>query len=87
MLKHEMPAEARNEAQRRYAKEKSRLQNPLGLCVGCASPDGTLLELWIMSDDPSTLEAVQEIIRRYEEVRRYDDPLTYSRKRRETIYR
>ena len=44
-----------------------------------------LTELWIKTDDPAILEDAREIINRYEEVRRHDDPLTYGRRRRETI--
>ena len=47
--------------------------------------EGTLVELWIKTDDESVVEKVQEIIRKYERVRRYDDVLTYGRKRRNAV--
>ena len=47
--------------------------------------DETLVELWIKTDDPSTLNEAWEIMLRYEDVRQYDDPLTYGRKRREAV--
>ena len=48
-------------------------------------PDGTLTELWLKTDDQSTVDAAWEIMNRYAEVRHYDDPLTYGRRRRQTI--
>ena len=50
-------------------------------------PDGTLTELWLKTDDQSTVDAAWEIMNRYAEVRRYDDPITYGRRRRQTISR
>ena len=50
-------------------------------------PDGTLTELWLKTNDQSPVDAAWEIMNRYAEVRRYDDPLTYGRRRRQTIAR
>ena len=47
--------------------------------------DGRLVQLWLRSDDETRLNEVQEIVKRYTEVRRYDDVLTYGRKRREKL--
>ena len=44
---------------------------------------GRLVELWIRTDDEQTLEAAREILRKYEEVLRYDDVLTYGPRRRQ----
>ena len=40
--------------------------------------DGRLTELWVACDDP-TREAIQDILEKYREVRRYDDVLTLGR--------
>ena len=40
--------------------------------------DGRLTELWIDCDQ-STKEAIQDILEKYREVRRYDDVLTLGR--------
>lgn len=47
--------------------------------------DGKLVELWVKTDDLAAMEAARETLRRYEEVRRYDDAMTYGRRRRETV--
>ena len=49
--------------------------------------DGTLTELWLKTDDQSTADSAGEIMNRYAEMRRYDDPLTYGRRRRQTVAR
>ena len=38
------------------------------------------MELWVRTDDEQTLDAAREILSKYEEVRRYDDVLTYRRR-------
>ena len=47
--------------------------------------DGKLVELWVKTDDQDVADAITERLRKYEEIRRYDDVLTYRRRRRETI--
>ena len=49
------------------------------------NPDGGLVELWLKTQDDSLLEDVREILERYERVRRYDDALTYGRRRRHAM--
>ena len=41
--------------------------------------DGRFTELWVACDDP-TREAIQDILEKYREVRRYDDVLTLGRR-------
>ena len=45
--------------------------------------DGRLVQLLIPTDDEATLLRAKEVIEEYAAVRRYDDVLTYGRKRRE----
>ena len=40
--------------------------------------DGRLTELWVACDDP-TRDAIQDILKKYREMRRYDDVLTLGR--------
>ena len=44
--------------------------------------DGTLTQIWLKTDDDSIVEQARDAIRKYEDVRRYDDVLTYGRKHR-----
>ncbi len=44
--------------------------------------NGRLVGLWVKTDDPEAVQAVQDLLQRYQEVRRYDDVLTYGQMRR-----
>ena len=47
--------------------------------------DGTLVELWLRTQEATLLEEVREVIRKYETVRQYDDVLTQGRRRRNAM--
>ena len=47
--------------------------------------DGRMVHLLIPTDDEATLRRAKQVIEEYAAVRRYDDVLTYGRKRREKL--